>query len=259
LEDSTSWRSDPEEIRRRIRAGEYTDPTVNLAPGFVQANLTLLHRSLALEFMIFCIRNPVACPLLDVLEPGIFEPPETPGADLRADLSSYRVYHNGALLERVTQLKNYWSDDMVPFLLDSSSTLDHLLAEANLRQSHLDQNTVPPLYETNIPCRPAGIFHGPLVVTMRPIPSHRLPDLAQIAGRLAPAQGVPIHIGSLAEIGIDDLDRPDWGTPLPLIGDEVPVFWASSVTPLAVVFASRPPLLIANAPGHRFVTDVATP
>ena len=62
------------EVRRLARAGELTGPTPGLALGYVQANLVVVPRELAFDFLLFCQRNPKPCPLLDVTEPGSAEP-----------------------------------------------------------------------------------------------------------------------------------------------------------------------------------------
>ena len=64
----------PRELRERFRAGELVRPTSGLAPGFVQANLVILPRALAFDFLLFCQRNPKPCPLLEVVEAGSAEP-----------------------------------------------------------------------------------------------------------------------------------------------------------------------------------------
>ena len=59
----------------------------------MQANLVILPREHALDFMTFCVRNPKPCPLLDVTEPGDPHPPAwlfKGDADLRTDLPKYR-------------------------------------------------------------------------------------------------------------------------------------------------------------------------
>src|SRR5882757_5644572 len=88
------------EVRRMARTGELTGPTPGLAPGFVQANLVVVPRELAFDFLLFCQRNPKPCPLLDVTEPGDPEPRlVAAGADVRTDLPAYRVWKNGELVE----------------------------------------------------------------------------------------------------------------------------------------------------------------
>ena len=56
--------------RLRIRAGDFSRPTAGLAPGNVQANLVILPRELAHDFLRFAQANPKPCPVLAVSEPG---------------------------------------------------------------------------------------------------------------------------------------------------------------------------------------------
>jgi uncharacterized protein YcsI (UPF0317 family) len=67
--------------------------------------------------------------------------------------------------------------------------------------------------------------------------------------------GGPVHIGDPALLGIRDLSSPDFGDPVRMGTDEVPVFWACGVTPQAVALVARPSLAIFHGPGHMFITD----
>src|SRR5437764_9753896 len=99
------------EVRRRARTGELAGPTCGLALGYVQANLVVLPRDLAFNFLLFCHRNPKPCPLLDVTEPGSPEPRlVAPGADLRTDLPRYAVYRRGERVEAPSDLLAWWRD-----------------------------------------------------------------------------------------------------------------------------------------------------
>ena len=71
----------------------------------MQANLVVLPKDWAFDFLLFCQRNPKPCPLLDVTEPGDPEPKFVArGADLRTDLPAYRVWQNGELVEEPTDV-----------------------------------------------------------------------------------------------------------------------------------------------------------
>src|SRR5947199_9137267 len=77
-------------VRCQARTGELSGPTAGLAMGYVQANLVIVPRDLAFDFLLFCQRNPKPCPLLDVTEPGSTEPPiVAPGTELLTDLPPY--------------------------------------------------------------------------------------------------------------------------------------------------------------------------
>src|SRR5438093_5397298 len=106
------------EVRSAAASGQLTGPTPGLALGYVQANLVVVPRELAFDFLLFCQRNPKPCPLLDVTEPGSPEPRfVAPGADLRTDLPRYRIYRNGELIEEPDDLRDWWRGDLVGCLL----------------------------------------------------------------------------------------------------------------------------------------------
>jgi uncharacterized protein YcsI (UPF0317 family) len=245
------------DIRALARAGTLTGPTPGLALGYVQANLVMLPRPLAFDFLLFCQRNPRPCPLLDVTESGEAEPRlVAPGADLRTDLPRYCVYRGGRLVEEPTDLRALWRDDWVGFLIGCSFTFEAALLQAGLPVRHLEAGCNVPMYRTNVPCRPAGLFRGPLVVSMRPMTPAQAIRAVQVCSRFPRAHGAPVHIGDAAALGIADLNRPDFGDRVEVRAGEVPVFWACGVTPQAVVMQARPPLCVTHKPGHMFVTDM---
>jgi uncharacterized protein YcsI (UPF0317 family) len=245
------------EIRFHARSGGLTGPTPGLALGCVQANLVVVPRDLAFEFLLFCQRNPKPCPLLDVTEPGEAEPKFiAPGADVRTDLPCYRVFQDGQLLEEPTEISRWWRDDLVAFLIGCSFTFENALLEAGLPVRHLEMGCNVPMYRTNIACRPTRAFHGNMVVSMRPMTPAQAIRAAQICGRFPRVHGAPIHLGDPEALGIADLSKPDFGDAVEIRPGEVPVFWACGVTPQAVAMESKPPLLITHKPGHMFVSDL---
>ena len=246
----------PAEIRRLVRAGEWAGTTVGHAPDYVQANLVVLHRELAYDFLLFCQRNPKPCPLLEVTELGSSQITHVAaGADLRTDLARYRIFRHGELIEEVGDISDYWTDDMIGFLLGCSLTFEGALQKASIPVRHLEIGSMVSVYTTNIECTPAGCFSGPMVVTMRPIPGRLVSKAVTITARHPISHGAPVHIGDPAAIGIADLSRPDFGDPVPIYEGETPVFWACGVTPQAVAMRTRPALMITHAPGYMFVTD----
>ena len=245
------------EVRRLARTGEWPGPTPGLAMGFVQANLVIVPRELAFDFLLFCQRNPKPCPVLDVTEAGSPEPRTVaPGADLRTDVPRYRVYRHGELVEEPENLSKLWRDDFVGFLTGCSFTFENALQEAGLPVRHIEDGCNVPMFRTNIPCTPAGVFRGPMVVSMRPMTMPQAIRAVQVCSRFPRAHGTPVHIGDPAAIGIRDILQPDFGDPVKFLPGEVPVFWACGVTPQAVAMEARPPLLITHKPGHMFVTDL---
>jgi uncharacterized protein YcsI (UPF0317 family) len=249
--------AEPREVRQQIREGKWRRPTAGLAPGFVQANLVILPRDLAFDFLLFAQRNPKPCPVIEVTDVGSPEPKlSAPGADLRTDVPRYCVYREGALAGEVTDLRSVWQEDFVSFLLGCSFTFESALRQAGVPVRHIDEGRNVPMFITNIPCAPAGVFRGPLVVTMRPIPAPLVARAVQISGRYPGVHGAPVHLGDPADIGIRDLRAPDFGDAVTIRPGEVPVFWACGVTPQAVAMQAKPPLMLTHAPGHMFITDL---
>lgn len=245
------------EVRRLARAGQWKTPTPGLAPGYVQANLVCVPRDLAFDFLLFCRRNPRPCPLLDVTDPGDPEPKTVaPGADVRHDVPRYRVYRHGELIVECDDLTYWWRDDLVVFLLGCSFTFENALTQASVPLRHVEQGRNVPMYVTSIECAPAGVFRGPMVVSMRPLTPEQATQAALVCARYPLAHGAPIHVGDPAKIGVRDLDRPDYGDAVEIRAGEVPVFWACGVTPQAVATRAKPPLLLTHAPGHMFLTDL---
>src|SRR5689334_9635976 len=158
------------DVRRQARLGGLTGPTPGLALGYVQANLVVLPKDWAFDFLLFCQRNPKPCPLLDVTEPGDIEPETVgPDADLRTDLPAYRVWKDGQIIDEPTDVARYWREDLVSFLIGCSFTFENALLAAGVPVRHIEENVNVPMYRTSIPCRPAGRFSGPMVVSMRPL------------------------------------------------------------------------------------------
>ena len=245
------------DVRLVARDGSFAAPTPGLALGFVQANLVIVPTDWAFDFLLFCQRNPKPCPLLDVTEPGCPEPKLiAPGADVRSDVPRYRVFSNGKLIDEPTNIADRWRDDLVAFLIGCSFTFESALLAAGVPVRHIEKNRNVPMYRTNRPCRPAGRFHGPLVVSMRPMTPEQAVRATQICARFPRAHGVPVHFGDPAAIGINDISKPDYGEPVDIRPGEVPVFWACGVTPQAAALETKPPLVITHAPGHMFVTDL---
>lgn len=246
-----------EQVRLAARRGELTGQTSGLAPGFAQANLVILPQSQARDFLLFCQRNPKPCPLLDVTESGNPVPARVAAsADLRTDVPRYRVWRDGRLVDEPTDIRGYWQDDFVTFVIGCSFTFEAALLRAGVPVRHVELGLNVPMYRTNIPCVAAGDFHGPLVVSMRPMKPAEAIRAVQITSRFGAVHGAPMHLGLPEQIGIADLSHPDFGDAVPIERDELPVFWACGVTPQSVIMAAKPPLVITHSPGCMFVTDL---
>jgi len=242
--------------REMFRSGHYAGVTAGLAPGLVQANLVIVSKDLAYDFLLFCQRNPKPCPLLEVTAAGCYEAKDTaPGSDLRTDLPKYRVFRYGELVDEPTDISKYWQEDFVSFLLGCSFTFESALQEAGIELRHITSQRNVPMYITNRQTKGAGIMQGPLVVSMRPMLPSNIVKAVQITSRYPAVHGAPLHIGDPQALGIADLSQPDMGDAVDVWPGEIPVFWACGCTPQAVVMRAKPPLVITHAPGHMFITD----
>ena len=242
--------------RRAIRAGEHRGATSGLAPGFVQGNLAILPSALAADFLRFCQLNPKPCPLIGLSAPG---DPRLPALgedlDIRTDLPRYRVWKRGELVEEPQDVRHVWRDDLVSFVIGCSFSFEEALMADGIEMRHIVRGCNVPMYRTSIATKTAGPFHGPMVVSMRPMsPAHAIRAI-QITTRFPAVHGAPVHIGRPELIGIKDIAKPDYGDAVPVGDDEIPVFWACGVTPQAVIATVKPEFCITHYPGSMLVTD----
>lgn len=244
------------DVRAAIRAGAYQSHTSGLAFGKLQANLAILPADAALDFMRFCQRNPKPCPLVGVTETG--DPMmRTLGAiDIRTDVPAYNIYRDGKLTESISDISDLWRDDLVAFALGCSFTFERALTEAGIEVDHITHNLTVPMYRTTIETRSAGPFGRGMVVSMRLLPKDRVEDAVEISRSYPWAHGAPVHIGAPEEIGIADLNKPEWGDPPAVLDERVPVFWACGVTPQNAVLSAKLSFCITHKPGHMIITDV---
>jgi uncharacterized protein YcsI (UPF0317 family) len=247
----------PGAVRAAARNGDLRANTAGHAPGHVQANLVVLPRALAYDFLVFAQRNPRPCPVLEVLDAGDPRPHRVaPGADVRTDLPGYSVYRHGERAAEVQDIRALWRADAVAFLIGCSFTFEAALIDAGVPLRHVELGGNVPMYDTSLELRPSGPFHGRMVVSMRPIPAGLVSRAVEVTAAYPAMHGAPIHVGAPEAIGIADPERPDYGDPVPIAPGEQPVFWACGVTPQAVAAASRPEWMICHSPGKMFVTDL---
>ena len=218
----------PAEVRALIRAGKLTAPTTGYCDGYAQGNLVVLPKALAWDFL------------------------------LARDIPRYRIYKDGVLTEETTDVTHYFEErsDLVSFLIGCSFSFESALLEADIPVRQIEEGVNVPMFNTNIPCIPAGVFSGNMVVSMRPIPYAQVPAAVAITAGMPRVHGAPVQIGAPEAIGITDLAHPDYGDAVTIRPGETPVFWPCGVTPQAVVMHSKPTSCITHAPGHMFITDV---
>ncbi|TKC87960.1 putative hydro-lyase [Trinickia terrae] len=247
----------PSTFREQVRSKRFTGSTAGQCGEYAQANLAILPSAYAEDFLRFCVRNPKACPLLAVGEPGQFEIPQLGrDLDIRTDVPGYNVYRDGELSDQPDDIRELWRDDLVVFAIGCSFSFEQMLARERVPLRHVDEGVTVPMYRTAIPNHAAGPFGGQLVVSMRPMSGAHAIRAVQVTSRFPSVHGAPVHLGSPAAIGIEDLSSPDYGDAVSIHEHELPVFWACGVTPQSAIESARLPFAIAHRPGHMLVTDI---
>ena len=251
-------RMSPKEVRALIREGKIDWNTSGMCANYAQANLVVLPREIAFDFLLFAQKNPFACPVLEVSETR-FTSEIADNADIARDVPRYRVYEYGEMTGEYTDVSHLWRDDFVSFLIGCSFSFEAELLEAGIPVRQIEEGRNVPMYITNIPCRSAGIFHGNMVVSMRPMKPSEAIMATAITASMPRVHGKPVHIGDGAQIGIKDIMKPDFGESVTIKEGEIPVFWPCGVTPQAALMAAKPPFAITHAPGCMFISDVKNP
>ncbi len=242
--------------RADIRAGRHQDVTSVMAPAIVQANMAILPVEYANDFLRFCQLNPKPCPLIGMSEPG---DPMLPmlgqDIDVRTDLPAYRVFKDGVETDEVTDLSDYWRDDLVAFALGCSLSFESALLDAGLPLRRYEYGMKTCAYRTTIETTPSGPFRGGMVVSMRSFTPANAIRAIQITSRFPDVHGAPVHFGDPDEIGIVDILKPEYGGWAKIPEGDVPVFWACGITPQVVIEHAKPSFCITHKPGHMLITD----
>lgn len=247
----------PKEVRRLIKEQKITGQTSGMCSGYAQANLCILPKEYAFDFLLFCMRNPKPCPILEVGDTGSKRIKSmAENGDVCTDFPKYRIWKKGVLTEEVSDISEYWNDDFVYFLIGCSFSFESELLEAGVPVRHIEEGRNVPMFNTNIVLDKAGVFHGNMVVSMRPIPYDLVVKAVNVTAAMPRVHGAPIHIGCPENIGITDISKPDYGDAVTIKEGEVPVFWPCGVTPQNAVMAVKPSVAITHSPGHMFITDV---
>ncbi|NWV23970.1 GLUCM protein, partial [Origma solitaria] len=250
----------PHVLRRIIRCNRLSiSNTSGMAEGYKQANVVILHKSLADDFEKFCHANNGPLPLLYRSQPGDWKCPSlSSDSDIRTDCLQYRKYEHGVCTGSLKSLKEYSEQlkDMVTFYLGCSFSFEKAVQKAGIPIRNVEQKCNVSMYKTSVPCHSISMFHCNLVVTMRPIPESKLEAAVLATSELKEAHGAPIHIGDPGLLGIQDLSKPDYGDPVHLHPSDIPVFWACGVTGVEAVTNCRAPLAFTHSPGCMFITDL---
>ena len=223
----------------------------------MQANLAILPESMADDFKKYCELNPRPCPLIGMSKPGETSLPELGEAiDVRRDVSAYRVFKEGKLVEEVSDISDdLWRDDFVTFALGCSFSFEEALIDAGLPVRHIELGRNVPMYRSNIDTVSSGPFSGKMVVSMRPFPKNQVERAVEITSHFPRVHGGPVHVGDPSEIGIENILKPDFGDAPEIRHGEVPLFWACGVTPQVAIEQAKPKICITHKPGHMLITD----
>ena len=183
--DYSDWA--PRDVRALISAGKLQGQTSGMCAGYAQANLCILPKAQAFDFLLFCMRNPRPCPILEVGEAGCRQMGAMArGDDVCTAFPKYRIWRAGELVEEVTDISAYWQDDLVYFLIGCSFSFESELLQAGVPVRHIEEGRNVPMFNTNLALEPAGVFHGNMVVSMRPIPHDLVVRSVQVTSRHAP-------------------------------------------------------------------------
>jgi uncharacterized protein YcsI (UPF0317 family) len=271
------------EVRKASRNGSHTTSTSGLAKTYIQANLIILPSRYASNFRLLCARNPVPCPLIAESEAvgkwdavkswitGLEGNDVLSAFDIRQDVPKYMVYKDSKLTKsHCADIVEEWTEDHVAFLIGCSYSFESALTEAGLPPRYTTTDQIVPMYRTNVPLCPAGVFTGgTYIVSMRPYKRSEIENVRDITRAFSVTHGEPIAWGwdAVERLGIKDIDTPDWGSAPAFTdgsrfggfqGDEenVPVFWGCGVTPQeAVMKAGLEGTIMGHAPGHMLVLD----
>lgn len=245
-------------IKAQIRQGHYKDHTSGLLESFAQFNIVILPAKFAEDFHGFCQKNKVCCPLILVSSPGEFWLKPLGDVNIKTDVPAYWVYENGKKTREYNDISEIWQDDFVTFVVGCSFTFEHSLRAADIPLLHVEQGKNVAMYNTNIPLKPVGCFSGDMVVSMRWIDKNQVEDVVAITAQYPDFHGAPVHIGSAKEIGINDIQSPDYGDYVaPINDDMLPVFWGCGVSTQVALEQSKLELAIAHKPGCMLIGDIS--
>ncbi|XP_060117224.1 D-glutamate cyclase, mitochondrial-like [Heteronotia binoei] len=250
----------PSVVRKLIRSDKLSiSNTSGMSEGFKQANVIILHKSLADDFEKFCHANEGPVPLLYRSKPGEWKcPTMSTDSDIRTDCLQYRKYENGLCTGILTSLKEYSEQlkDMVTFYLGCSFTFEKAVQKVGIPVRNVEQKCNVSMYKTAVPCCDSEHFHCNLVVSMRPIPKDKLEMVVQTTYPMKKSHGAPVHIGNPGLLGIKDLSKVDYGDEVQAHPEDVPVFWACGVTGVEAISNCKSPLAFTHSPGCMFITDL---
>ncbi len=245
----------PKEFRKKVATAAFCAPTAGYCDGFVQANLVVLPQKYGRVFARFAEENSAPIPVLEKVDGGFYSTVLAPGANLLNEFPSYDIFEHGKKVATVSSIEEYYQDDMMFFLIGCSFSFEKAMMAAAIPLRHIEEKKNVAMYDTSLPLIPVDIFQGNMVVSMRPIRRDLVAKACVVTSHFPATHGMPVHIGYPEMIGITNLAAPDYGDPVAIKDDEIPVFWACGVTPQNVLRKIRLPFAITHSPGYMLITD----
>ncbi len=245
-------------IRNKIRCEKYVNHTSGLAPNKLQTNVVILKEKHQNDFEKFCKLNSKSCPLVakTSLDNPYFNNLGN-NIDVRTDIPSYNIYKRGKLIDTVKNIKSIWQKDLIAFAIGCSFTFEQSLINEGLEIDHIKKNKIVPMYKTNLKNHKSGLFGSFMVVSMRIFNKRSKEKVKDISKKFSFAHGSPIHIGDPSEIGIINIEKPDWGDrPRIKEPEEDYFFWACGVTPQNAILDAKLDFCVTHTPGHMLITDI---
>lgn len=255
LPDNERGPMTPREFRRQVAIGAFAAPTAGYCEGYVQVNLLVLPGTCGRAFAEFAKENAAPIPVLEIVENGIHSSSLAAGANLLTEFPSYDIFENGRRVATVPDIERYYTEDLVFFLIGCSFSFERAMMAEGISLRHIEEKKNVAMYDTTLPLVPVDIFHGNMVVSMRPIHREQVARACVITSHFPATHGMPVHIGYPEMIGIRDLASPDYGDPVEIKDDEIPVFWPCGVTPQNVLRTIGIPFAITHSPGHMLICD----
>ena len=246
----------PTKVRALIRQGEIKIPTAGMCADYAQANLAILPAEYAADFKEYAAKNPFPIPILEIVEGSPLTKLMATDGNIVTDIPEYFIYRDGKFAKRLYDASAYWQDDYVGFLIGCSFSFEEALMKAGIEMRHIATGRNVSMYKTNIMTEKVGPFEGPMVCSMRPMTPEHAKLAYEITAAMPNVHGAPIHMGDPAEIGVADINKPDYGEAVHIGDGEIPVFWPCGVTPQAAIENAKPPIAITHSPGHMFITDI---
>jgi len=243
------------EFRKKIAKEEFNKSTAGYCQGHVQANMLVIPKQYADSFEKFASENSKAIPILEIVNTSHYSKILATNANLLNELPAYNIFENGVLIKTVSNIEEYYKEDLVFFLVGCSFSFENALIKEGISLRHVNEKKNVSMYNTNIELTSVDMFEGSMVVSMRPVKKDKVADACVVTSHYPNMHGTPIHIGYPEMIGIEDINKPDYGDQIEIKEDEIPVFWPCGVTPENVLKNIKLPFAITHAPGHMFVSD----